>query len=100
MNDDEKKLRDELAVAMARHRVACAEKYAAENRLAEHLSPFKLGQIIQWQSGRFFARGRVESVSFSYGTTIQWQVTRITKDGLDGKLQNVYGFQSPTAVEP
>lgn len=69
---------------------------AMKSELAELLSPFKIGDIIEWKRGKTKARGRVTGVTFWIGRDCQWQVTTIRKDNTDGASVLVPPYYRPT----
>jgi hypothetical protein len=63
-------------------------------KVAESISPFKCGDVIEWR-GR---RGRVDSIR-EWCSEVMWCVTRIKKDGSIGREAKVYSWQHPAKVE-
>ena len=72
---------------------------ATERQLLEVISPFKTGDVIEWDSGKTVARGRVIGIIRDYGDDCHWRVQRILKDGRDGDKKKVYHWDKPRRVE-
>ena len=75
------------------------ELNATERQLLEVISPFKVGEIIEWASGKTVARGRVVDIRRDYGDGCCWKVRRIRKDGSDGEKMDISHWKNPRKAE-
>lgn len=80
-----------------------AERSKLEQQVLEAESEFKVGDVIEWESGVRQdrcpdKRGRVFKVCHWVDRSM-WQVRRILKDGSEGKACSVYPYQEPRLVE-
>ena len=77
---------DELIAPLSDKRAECKQA------ILNMKSPFKAGDIIEWNGGR---RGRVEQVIPWVCGYPMWSVTRIRKDGSDGEKVQVREYHKP-----
>lgn len=61
------------------------------------LSPFKVGDSIRWEGGRY--QGRVVDI-LSWLDSPMWLVRIIRRDGTDGTERKVYPYQQPEISAP
>lgn len=68
-------------------------------RILELKSQFKIGDRIQWSSGRGMLFGRVECIGAWMEESPQWRVIRIKNDGTDGAEVWVRSYNNPVLCE-
>lgn len=95
-------LRTELSSLRDRIKELSAHKSNLESEFANLTSPFKVGDVIQWETARgHFNSGRVLAIKLlcpiSYHSpTFEWTVSRILKNGsAHRKLCSVFSCQKP-----
>jgi hypothetical protein len=108
--DDNKTIKDvrisciheELNTLLEQIRNLSVNKNKLESELATLLSPFKIGDIIKWETARsHFNYGRIIKIrilycDFSSRTDFKWTVSRILKDGsAHRKPCSVFSYQTP-----
>lgn len=95
-------IHEELNTLLEQIRNLSVNKNKLESELATLLSPFKIGDIIKWETARnHFNYGRIIKIrilycDFSSRTDFKWTVSRILKDGsAHRKPCSVFSYQTP-----
>ena len=70
-----------------------------KEELLQYLSPFQVGDLIQWNSGRGVSTGRVLRLGWFAGDEPMWIVQRIRKNGSQSGICKVYPGHKPYQIE-
>jgi hypothetical protein len=75
-----------------------SERSGLEQRIRECLSPFKVGDLMEWNKGT--RRGRVVEVRRWVCSDVKWIVQRRRKDGSLGSIVEVMPYMEPVPWNP
>jgi hypothetical protein len=70
------------------------ERTDLDRKILESKSPFKIGDVIEWNSGDNTRRGRVVEIRHWVSGYPMWKTVRILKDGSDGKKCEVRPYMN------
>ncbi len=91
-------LNNELANISSQINALTTRRWALKAEFAAEHAPLKIGQLIKFQKGNGWAKGRVEAVEVELSwrsPRFEYVVTRILKDGRDGKRARVASYSRP-----